>query len=198
MFIERLRAETKEAHQILEKTTIPLIKNATNKNEYIRLLSIFYSFYMAIEMQLDLYLDDEIIPAYTKRRKAASILNDIHYFAPHYPVPGLCCSIPSITNQYEAIGVLYVLEGSTLGGKIISKMLKSNLLLEQDAGIRFFSGYGDDNERMWSLFINHINGLPFSPAQQQEAAESAKNTFLLFRQWIEAVISNDIITKNTI
>jgi heme oxygenase len=52
------------------------------------------------------------------------------------------------------IGTLYVIEGATLGGQVISRHLYRHLGFSANAGARFFNGYGDEaaTQQQWTLF----------------------------------------------
>jgi heme oxygenase len=52
----------------------------------------------------------------------------------------------------KAFGCLYVMEGSTLGGKIIYNILKKQLGLSDSAGASFFYGYGPATGEKWKTF----------------------------------------------
>ena len=59
-----------------------------------------------------------------------------------------------IENHLQSLGALFVMEGSTLGGKIISKMIMQQLKTEVMA-FTFFTSYGDQSANM-SNSIKHI------------------------------------------
>ena len=60
--------------------------------------------------------------------------------------------LPSIRSHQHALGALYVIEGSTLGGKIISKMISHQIPSTDGHGLTFFNSYGDDTITMWERF----------------------------------------------
>lgn len=185
MIMQRLRAETKETHQDLEKLLVPRIKSANSSEKYLQLLGLFYGYFKPVEQQIAQYIDSSFLPDYNERRKSHSIINDIQSMDAAGNLPGLCSDLPSITNQYEALGALYVLEGSTLGGQVISKMLKNNLGFDGDGGLTFFSGYGNDTEKRWAIFTDIMNKHVVGPTTQNETVSGANETFIKFRRWVE-------------
>lgn len=52
-----------------------------------------------------------------------------------------------IEIHLQSLGALYVMEGSTIGDKIISKMIEQQLKTEFMA-FTFFMGYGDQSANM--------------------------------------------------
>ncbi|MGZ5285453.1 MAG: biliverdin-producing heme oxygenase, partial [Kaistella sp.] len=60
--------------------------------------------------------------------------------------------IPSaIKNEAEAFGILYVMEGSTLGGNMIAKQLSKNPDF-QEVTFSYFRCYGDKTGSYWKSF----------------------------------------------
>jgi heme oxygenase len=53
-----------------------------------------------------------------------------------------------------ALGVFYVIEGSSLGGRFILKNIVNNPQLSNDQGVSYFKGYGDKTGSYWKNFLN--------------------------------------------
>ncbi|MER3464226.1 MAG: hypothetical protein C4329_07220 [Chitinophagaceae bacterium] len=68
-----------------------------------------------------------------QRRKADAILLDLNDTVDL----SLCTSLPQINSTAKTIGAMYVLEGSTLGGRGISKMLQRHAFINPD-NLHFF------------------------------------------------------------
>lgn len=185
MFIEKLRSETKHIHQALEKVMIPGIKQADTPEAYAKILNVFYGYFKAIENLLDAQLDEKVVPAYTQRRKADIILQDLKAMSLNGQLPPLATDLPQISNLHQALGAMYVLEGSTLGGQVITKMLKQNLNVNDTAYLKFFSGYGDETQKMWASFMGVLDQHAQDESRQGEMIEAAINTFAKFKLWIE-------------
>lgn len=89
--------------------------------------------------------------------------------APSRGAPGLA----------EALGILYVSEGSRLGGAVIGRHLAATLGLDRDRGLRFFLGApGEDVPRRWRdlcglLTANGGRGTQFT----ERVAGSAQGCF---------------------
>jgi heme oxygenase len=85
--------------------------------------------------------------------------------------------VPVITNTIEALGALYVLEGSIMGGSIIVQMLQKGGV---NQGVSFFSGYGEATGMMWGNFIAVLNQNATNEKQEAEAIRAANDTFKHF------------------
>ena len=66
--------------------------------------------------------------------------------------PGLAWKAPSVIDAASLAGVLYVVEGSTLGGQVIARRIESSLGLTAAHGARFFNGWGSATENRWLAF----------------------------------------------
>lgn len=185
MFIAELRTATMSAHQSLDKMLIPHIKGMQTPQQYADLLRCFYGYFTPVEEKLAAYLSDERVPAFTERRKANVISNELHEMG-EAPAEEKATETPNIDSISKAFGAMYVLEGSTLGGKIIAKIIGSNLDKDPST-LRFFNYYGDNTDAMWQSFSDALNGYAetLDEAGKQEMVQAAIDTFHQFRSWIE-------------
>jgi heme oxygenase len=79
----------------------------------------------------------------------------------------------------RAIGSLYVMEGSTLGGQVISRALK-------DAGresLAYFNPYGRETGARWRAFAAWAEDAA-AGEDRETAVASAEATFALLRTWL--------------
>lgn len=182
MFSETLKEKTKQAHQSLEKIIIERIKAIRSQADYIRLLQLFYGFYRPLEQLLDQYMDDTVVPRYTQRRKGGRLLQDMKQAGAETSVFHTCHELPAIHDTAAAIGALYVLEGSTLGGSIIAGMLAKQAGIPAQE-LTFFSGYGANNTEMWKEFVTALNTYADSNGKEKEIACAATHTFQTFERW---------------
>ena len=100
-----------------------------------------------------------------------------------------CTRLPSARTIPEAVGVLYVLEGSTLGGQLVSRRVKSELGISEASGGSFFFAYGGRTGEMWRGFIEVLERHGRDPAASHLVESSALQTFQLLSAWIgDAVV----------
>lgn len=177
-----VKEQTKKLHAETEALLIPKIKEARTREEYASILHIFYGFYAPLEQQLNLFVTDNVLADWPQRRKAALLLHDLQRLGKSIEVP-VCTQLPAVTTVNEAMGVLYVLEGSTLGGKIIAGILQKNTGLSEDA-FTFFNGYGAENETMWLQFKRALNSWATDQEKINAITVSANHTFQSLKNWI--------------
>ncbi len=189
MILEEIKYKTAENHRRLEESELlkPITSPTLTQDHYQKILRVFYGYFYPLETALEPFqLADNYLPDYGSRRKAAMIRQDLHtlqHNAPEDTLP-LCAELPSIQSMAQAFGCLYVMEGSTLGGKIIAKSLEKNLGLSAVHGASFFHGYGPDTGHKWKTFQQSLVRFNQDFQKEQEIVEAANETFYYFENWI--------------
>jgi heme oxygenase len=160
------------------------MRSISSVDQYIKLLQFFYSYFSALEDQINNYITIEMLPDYFIRRKTKNMIEDIEYFEGVLPKKLSKEKLPEIKNHLQAFGALYVIEGSTLGGKIISKMMETKLNFNNTKGFTFFNGYGNDTETMWQSFKYALNKQSLNERNDNEIINTANSTFTKFNMWL--------------
>ncbi len=177
MVTNRLREETKEAHQSLEKHVVMTLKNIRSNEDYIAMLQKFYSYFSNLEKHIAAYITPEVLPDYTDRRNSAYLKRDIIELGGD--TIERTVDVPVINNVYQALGALYVMEGSIMGGKVIVQILEKHGISK---GLSFFSGYGENTMPMWGVFTETLNRLAGNEEEQDLMVTAASNTFSCFEK----------------
>lgn len=177
------------AHQALEDLLVPRLRQINTPGDYVRLLKTFYGFFHPLEALIGQYLSSGQLPDLKQRRKAAFLLEDIAALG--YPADHLSLSthLPTITNEAQAWGALYVLEGSTLGGRGITRMMRKQCPQLRLQHLSFFNGYGEATGPMWVLFQEALNILECTESCREQTVAAANDTFLNFKRWIEETLA---------
>lgn len=185
MFTEKIKEATLANHQQTEKILVGKMKSMRAVQDYVNILSSFYGYFGGLEEQVARYINPSNLADYNDRRKTAAIAADIKALGGTVPAIATGDELPQIANYLQAFGALYVIEGSTLGGQIISKMVQQHLHLPEGQGLSFFNGYGDHMHRMWGAFKALLNEAAKSPADEQVITAAANETFAKFKTWLE-------------
>lgn len=181
----RLRRETAPAHEALE-AALGLTSDALTRGAYRRRLEQFYGYYRPVEARLLAFggwaargLDLEA------RRKVPLLEADLRALglAESGRLP-LCAELPQLGVVSRAFGCLYVLEGATLGGQVISRHLRRALGIEPSTGGRFFWAYGEAVAAMWKAFGEALVAAAATPPDEDLAVAAAVETFETFSRWI--------------
>lgn len=183
MILSKLKDATKEQHQNLE-TTVNIMNSMFTLEDYKQLLCRFYSFYAAIEPKVaatglnrdDFNFDERRkTTLIEKDLKALGILDNVKKEVP------LWDQLPELTTAAQAFGSIYVMEGATLGGQLISRHLKEHLGITAENGGAFFNSYGANVGPMWKSFGSSITTFADCGKDDAEIIEAAKKTFDSFR-----------------
>ena len=152
MISETLKADTKILHDRVEaKFNSGKIFNGTFElNDYRNLLQYNYLFLLNFENAVFSAISAQNAKEINleNRKKLALIEKDMEDFA----IGTSPLQIPvAIKNEAEAFGILYVMEGSTLGGNMIAKQLSKNPDF-QEVTFSYFRCYGDRTGSYWKNF----------------------------------------------
>lgn len=179
MLSELLKEKTLIRHQELEKKLVGKMRAMKSIYDYILLLKLFYSYFGGLEKIIQPHITLQILPDYDKRRKTQLISSDLQTLNAKTPLTAEGDDLPQITNIAEALGALYVIEGSTLGGQIIKSMLSKQLTIDETYAMTFFNGYGQNTHQMWAFFKDVLNDYA-SPETHEIVINSANQTFQKF------------------
>ena len=86
------------------------------------------------------------------------------------------------------LGPLYVLEGSTNGGRFLARVLERSLRLEGGTGLSYMDPYGERQPEMWSSFKRLADSVPLTPAQADAVTDSAGRTFTAIAEISDAIV----------
>jgi heme oxygenase len=179
-----LKAKTAQTHAALEEELLPHLHGIRSVKDYSKILKVFYGFFKPLEMAIEPFLGTHQLRDWHLRRKANFIQQDLAYLEEaRGPFP-FATDLPSINNTASAFGALYVLEGSTLGGRHITRMIQQSLP-EAAGGIQFFSGYGEATSTMWKTFQGALNSFAADNVTQEIVIAAADETFIKFGLWIQ-------------
>jgi heme oxygenase (biliverdin-IX-beta and delta-forming) len=181
MVTTELKEGTKTAHLDLEKVVVQRLKNIRTNEDYAALLRYFYAYFSHVERAVAPYITADVLPDYASRRNSSYLKKDIEALGGNVnDLP--MTSVPEILNKYQALGALYVMEGSIMGGSIIVKMLEKGGIT---TGVSFFSGYGETTGAMWGVFSGVLNQQATADEHQKMMVEAANGTFAHFGRVFE-------------
>ena len=155
-FLTTLKSETAVSHKKLESLPISscIVSPDMKMNDYAHYLRLMYDVHYDVEEKIFPLLADLKIDL-KERTKKHLIEQDLNFlrFKTNSPTPVFHTENISIPF---ALGILYVVEGSTLGGRFILKNLETIDGLDQGNGVAYFTGYGNKTGSQWKLFLNFL------------------------------------------
>ncbi|WP_374165709.1 biliverdin-producing heme oxygenase [Arcticibacter sp. MXS-1] len=176
-----LKENTLASHQSLEKVLIAKLKNIKSEENYASVLEIFYGFIAPLEEKIRQTEIAVVLPDYSSRRTAEWIANDLELLGVQAADVPLCRELPGVVNTFQALGALYVLEGSTLGGQVIKKMIADRLPGLSPSALSFFGSYNERTAEMWDRFRQVLNSVSNN---SKDVEEAAVETFTEFKNWM--------------
>lgn len=187
-----LRSKTDDEHQQLEKLVGTLLKEVRSEETYSRLLIRMADYLIPLEKTVLQQPIASLIPDITDRQRSGQLLEDIHRFEPDWQ-PCHAVRIPPISSSYQALGALYVLEGSTMGGPIIARMVRQQTGLTR--GLSYFESYGDERKKKWNRFREYLE-LPALYQYKDAISNTAILSFRYYKNWLEAANPFDYATSS--
>lgn len=177
---------TQKNHTDVEELLMPKLSSIASADDYAAILKMFYGYFYPVERSIQQHLKESHLSDINERRKADAILQDLGALKMHNQEVALCTKLPSLQNTAGAFGALYVLEGSTLGGKMIARMLTKNPVVPETA-LHFFSGYKEQTGSKWKSFLEVFNQQP----QEGEVVAAANDTFYFLKRWMQHTLYGD-------
>lgn len=150
---------------------------------YANILAVLHGVHAALEDHLDRALSAApVIGDWPRRRgKPGWLATDLrHLPAPTIPRAALRPhpeSLPVLGDRGAVLGCLYVVEGSTLGGRTAARQVRD--ALGERAPIRFFTGYGRDTGRLWRSLHAELERWVAQQPESDGLISAARATFAL-------------------
>ncbi|MXN92417.1 hypothetical protein GR160_14405 [Flavobacterium sp. Sd200] len=159
-FLENLRNATSQSHTALEALPVSVsITNPSVSNED-------YALYLSLMLDVVKDAEENIFPTAHKaiegldiHPKAHFIEADLKYlnYTKEQSFKPLSSKLENLTPAF-ALGVLYVIEGSSLGGRVILKNINNALGHDANGGATYFEGYGGQTGSHWKAFLGSLIG----------------------------------------
>lgn len=172
-----LRRDTADAHARLDVLVTRL--DLTDRADYLTFLQI----HAAVLLPLERWLADngvaEVLPDWPSRARSAALLDDLHRLGaqPARPAMPMADGALSFDNARAVkSGIVYVLEGSRLGGRLLFKQVQSAADLPAA-----FLNHGVD-QKLWASFTQWLACQPDDEAFMAEATAAAGEVFRLYEE----------------
>jgi heme oxygenase len=181
--LAQLRASTRAEHERIEQ--LLRLTEPMDLARYARVIAGFDEFLAAWEPRLQAALPERLQPWFGQRLRRPLARADrdwLHAVAALPPsraavAASVVASLP-LDDLAQGFGSMYVIEGSSLGGRVIAPHLQATLGLEAGRGASYFHGFGVDAAPMWSDF-RAVAALEIGDAAPAvaRACTSARRTF---------------------
>jgi heme oxygenase len=184
--IAALRAATWPSHQRLEKR-LDVKTRFSSIGAYRAHLEKMWGFCAAVETRLGIDIFAGALTDYDARRKLPLLTQDLMALGADSGSVVLleqCNAVPACPDAASAFGCMYVLEGATLGGRMLLPLVESRLKLSAACGATFLASYGESVTSMWRSFGAALDGWCSVPEREACAARTAVATFDALDAWL--------------
>lgn len=183
-FTKRLKEHTAGAHRELEDLQLSktILDSNLNREDYLLYLDLMHDVHLEIEKCVFPILRSEI-PDLNQRSKIHLLENDFTVL--EFKKKSNRELVGFWKEEYStsfALGMLYVLEGSTLGGRIIYSHVKKSLGIDEYSGASYFSGYSDQTGLFWKSFIAELTAYELRTGEEKEIISGANHAFSQIKQ----------------
>ncbi|SEI75229.1 heme oxygenase [Dyadobacter koreensis] len=186
LFLKNLRKKTDESHKRLEENRYSkaILDPSVTLADYQTYIAKLYGVTRACER--DIFPEiASVLPDLEERYKSGLIVKDLANTGfSRIAIDNIPVFQFTTTGIAKALGVMYVLEGSTLGGKFLYQQINHTLGLNSETGAAYFWGYGQKTGMLWKRFISSLAEFAVEENCEQEIIKSAVHTFTTIDKWL--------------
>jgi len=184
--LERIRSETRGLHQAIERSN-PLSSARVSLQDYRRYLEKLLGFHAPLELRLAAMSEQHGLTAeFAGRSKTPLVVRDLAALGLR-PATAVAVAwspwLPQPVGLGGLLGCAYVLEGATLGGKVILRRLAPQLPEIQGAS-RYLDCYGDQVGERWKRLLALLETHLVTPEAEQAAVAAARDSFQALARWL--------------
>jgi len=190
-FLDKLKNQTATAHKKLESLAVSasILSPQMKIADYCHYLSLMYDVHHSAQEIVFPLLKDHITDL-AEREKTQLINKDLSFL--HYTKNNTVWVFSNkAINVPFALGILYVIEGSSLGGRFILKNIETIPGLDQQQGVSYFTGYGNKTGSYWKTFLNQLTTYQQQNNCQDEIINGAVYAFDTIYNHFSKTVKNE-------
>jgi heme oxygenase len=181
--LTRLRSSMRAHHDRVE-SSLDLMSPHVDRARYRQFLERTYGFVAACERALDIDRAP-IALAIHRRLKTDALVADLKSIGHsetsirRLPFPDV---LPAVSSWPSALGYFYVMEGSTLGGQVLSRHFRTSLHLADD-NMTFLAAYRAETGVMWKQMLDVLEDGLAEATSEAAITRTAGDTFDVLTHW---------------
>jgi len=202
-----LRESTRGLHKDAESRPLQraMARGTLSRGDYVMYLGQLRHVHAAIETALDAVIGTcpGLARVFTdERRRVPDLDRDLEVFD---VIPEKVPVLPSTKEFMDRVhrlatsepvallGPLYVLEGSTNGGRFLARVLEKSLQIDAGAGISYMDPYGERQPEMWASFKARADAVELTPDQVRNVTDAAGETFRAIAAISDSILPPDAV-----
>ena len=174
-----LRARTRVLHAQLD-ASLPLTAPGLTHEQYVACLSAMLAWLRPTERALLQWLPGRL--ALAPNRRAPLLETDLGALEAPNPADAPGDRIPVLSCEEHAVGCLYVLEGSALGGQVIGRHLVRTLGITATGGGAYFAAQPAATAVRWQRVCAALEA--YQSASLPAITDGAQRTFASLLDWM--------------
>ncbi len=187
--LNRLREETRELHSRIETNPLhrAIVDGTVTGESYRLLLEKMHGVHQTFELCASVRPEwSQFEFDFEERRKIPLLDRDLAALGAGPALPRLpAAPLPLVGASFPyLLGYLYVLEGSTLGGQILSRLLAQHLGLTPACGAAYFTAYGAQAGARWKACQELLTRAAADPGSEDALVEGARDAFVQIDGWL--------------
>lgn len=183
-----LRAQTNDVHQQLHKhgAFVALFDGEIALPDYAALMQRFHGYYDALDHAIASAMDETLGGfAYANRGDLLALdLADLGFDTAEIAENPRCETLFDIVTPASLAGVLYVIEGATLGAAQIDRAAQTLLSAEHTKGRGFWAWSRAEGKNRWSMMRQLLSHLDAKHAAHAPQIQGANATFQALADWL--------------
>lgn len=186
-----LRQQTQDVHEQLHHHDhfVALFDGTSSLRQYRDLLERFHGFYAPLEEAIGLYIaaQPDWDGEFTYPKRAQYLEQDLLFLdcapmdvqqSPH------CQALFDCSSPASLGGILYVIEGSTLGATHIDRAAQKLLKSDTTQGRSFWAWSRANNKQRWAMTLRYLDHLDETGVPKDAVVKSANETFQALADWL--------------
>jgi heme oxygenase (biliverdin-IX-beta and delta-forming) len=178
-----LRAATRDHHDRIDR--LMDLRRMRDREHYARVLQVFDAFLARWEPAVAAALPTARGEWLQARSRRPFLRHDLQALGADSLDAAI--DLPAFARPPAAWGSLYVIEGSALGGQVITRHL-AEAGLHRGNGAAYFHGWGDATGGMWREFRALLEAELAGPGDIAQACSAACDTFDLLTHLLESAL----------
>ena len=187
-----LREQTDDIHQLLHRHSsfVALFNQNLKADEYQRLIERLFGFYAPLDDAVEALISNagSALHDYGYTRRSTLLGRDLlDLGVQQSAIDALprCPQTNKVVTPETLGGVLYVVEGATLGGSVIERALSKTLRADGPEGKRYWAWCREEGKYCWSKLNAYLDGLEVDDQVLKDHLTGAQETFRVFAEWLE-------------
>lgn len=182
-----LRQATQASHKSVERLT-PFFRPDFDRSSYIRWLDLMHGFYQRIDGVVQ-SSDFSSVTGWQYQARCELLVRDLAMLADRAPRPltepsDVLARVQALAGVGEIAGMLYVVEGSALGGQVLLKVLARSAGVTATQGASFFVPHGNPPQPRWAEYVQLLARWSATPGFELGAVRGAVTTFTALQDLI--------------